>query len=163
MARRGAGAQPLRGTRIATVAQRVFAPDSFALLIEPAIADLQFESGPRSARARAYAAVWVGVAAAFEQDAWRRMRAVLREEDLLSITGLVLLHAFHSTWMVVLLLGLDGRVNVRQATLHLLQARSPVALAASSIAVVLAIYAAAACLSHRGGTMRSLLEGQRGK
>jgi hypothetical protein len=95
---------------MAAAARRLFSPESFALLIEPAIADLQLEdSGPLAARMDAYRTVWIGVAAACDDGVVRRARAFVRDNELVSLTGLVLLHAAHTVWMVVLLLGLDGR------------------------------------------------------
>jgi hypothetical protein len=100
----------LRGRWMAAASRRLFSPESFALLVEPAIADLQLESSGRLAeRMDAYRTVWIGMAAACDDGVARRARAFVRDHDLVTLTALVLLHAAHSTWMVVLLLGLDGR------------------------------------------------------
>src|SRR5688500_20069918 len=42
----------------------------------------------------------------------RRARTFVRDNDVVSLAALALLHAVHSLWMVVLLLGLDGRVHL---------------------------------------------------
>lgn len=100
----------MRGLWMEAAARRLFSEESFALLVEPAIADLQLEnSASLAARMDAYRTVWIGMAAACDAGAARRMRAFVREHDLLTLTGLALLHAAHSVWMVVLLVGLDGR------------------------------------------------------
>jgi len=100
----------LRGRWIAAASRRLFSPESFALLVEPAIADLQLEASGRLAdRLDAYRTVWIGMAAACDDGIVTRARAFVRDNDLVTLTALVLLHAAHSTWMVVLLLGLDGR------------------------------------------------------
>jgi hypothetical protein len=100
----------MRGQWIEAASRRLFSAESFALLIEPAIADLQLDESPRlAARMDAYRTVWIGMAAACDASAASRIRAFVRENDLLSLTGLALLHAAHSVWMIVLLLGLDGR------------------------------------------------------
>jgi hypothetical protein len=129
----------LRGRWMAAAARRVFSPESFALLVEPALADLQLENSGRLAeRMDAYRTVWIGVAAACDQGVARRARAFVRENELVTLTALVLLHAVHSTWMVVLLLGLDGRVHLgRMLASSVADLPSPGILAA---ATVLALY-----------------------
>ena len=100
----------MRGQWMAAASRRLFSAESFALLVEPAIADLQLEESPRLVtRLDAYRTVWIGMAAACDAGVASRMRAFVRENDLLTLTGLALLHAAHSAWMIVLLLGLDGR------------------------------------------------------
>jgi len=130
----------LRGRWIAAASRRLFSPESFALLVEPAIADLQFENSGRLAeRVDAYRTVWIGMAAACDDGLARRARAFVRENELLTLTGLVLLHAAHSAWMVVLLLGLDGRVHLkRMLAAGLAEIPTPGVLAVSS---VIALYA----------------------
>jgi hypothetical protein len=129
----------MRGRWMAAAARRFFAAESFALLVEPAIADLQLENSGRLAeRMDAYRTVWIGMAAACDQGVARRARAFVRDNELVTLTGLVLLHAVHSTWMVVLLLGLDGRVHLgRMIASSVADLRSPGILAAAS---VLALY-----------------------
>ena len=105
----------LRGRWMAAAARRLFSAESFALLVEPAIADLQHEeSGRLSERLDAYCTVWIGMAAAFDDGVAHRARTFARENDLVTLTGLALLHAAHSTWMLVLLLGLDDRVHLKR-------------------------------------------------
>jgi hypothetical protein len=113
MRARGNRPRPLRGRWIAAACRRVLSPESFAHLVEPAIADLQLEnSGRLGAHLDAYRTVWIGMAAAVDDGVARRMHAFVRENELMTLIGLVLLHAAHSGWMVVLLLGLDGRVHL---------------------------------------------------
>lgn len=128
----------LRGQWMAAAARRVFSPESFALLVEPAIADLQLEdSGRLSARLDAYRTVWIGMAAACDDGVARRARAFVRDNELATLTGLVLLHAAHSAWMVVLLLGLDGRVHLgRILSTRLSELPMPGVLAAASAAAL---------------------------
>ena len=137
----------MRGQWMEAASRRLFSPESFALLIEPAIADLQIEdSGRLAARADAYRTVWIGMAAACDDGLCRRARAFVRDNELVTLTALVLLHAAHSTWMVVLLLGLDGRVHVgKMIAAGVADLVTPGFLAASS---VLALYAGRMFVTH---------------
>ena len=130
----------LRGRWIAAVSRRLFSTESFALLIEPAIADLQLESGGRLAtRLDAYCTVWIGLAAAFDDGVAHRARTFVRDNELVTLSALVLLHAAHSAWMVVLLLGLDGRVHLKRViSTGFAELPTPGVLA---IASVVALYA----------------------
>jgi hypothetical protein len=130
----------MRGQWMEAASRRLFSPESFALLVEPAIADLQLEdSGRLAGRMDAYRTVWIGMAAACDDGVCRRARVFVRDNELVTLTGLVLLHAAHSTWMVVLLLGLDGRVHLgKLIAARLADVPTPGFLAASS---VLALYA----------------------
>jgi len=131
----------MRGHWMAAASRRVFSPESFALLVEPAIADLQLEdSGRLSDRMDAYRTVWIGMAAACDDGIVRRARTFVRDNELVTLTALVLLHATHSLWMVVLLLGLDGRVHLgRILSARLAEVPTPGVLAAAS---VVALYVA---------------------
>ena len=137
----------MRGQWMEAAARRLFSPESFALLVEPAIADLQLEdSGRLAGRMDAYRTVWIGMAAACDDGVCRRARAFVRDNELVTLTGLVLLHAAHSTWMVVLLLGLDGRVHLGQLiSAGLADVPTPGFLAASS---VVALYAGRAIVTR---------------
>ena len=62
-----------RGTRLITLSSRLLHPDTFALMVSPAIADLQFEShgGDAARTARGYIGVWRALAGALGHDlAW---------------------------------------------------------------------------------------------
>jgi hypothetical protein len=133
----------MRGRWMEAASRRVFSAESFSLLVEPAIADLQLEtSGRFSDRVDAYRTVWIGMAAACDAGVARRGRAFVREHDLLTLAGLTLLHMAHSTWMVVLLLGLDNRAHLGRMLWQMLPAlQSPAFL---SIASVLGLYGARA-------------------
>lgn len=138
MTARGNRGPALRGRWMAAAARRFFSSESFTLLVAPAIADLQLENSGRLAeRMDAYRTVWIGMAAACDHGVARRARAFVRENELATLTGLALLHAAHSLWMVVLLLGLDGRVQLG----HVISSRladlpSPGVLAAASVLVL---------------------------
>jgi hypothetical protein len=140
MRRHARRSSAVRGRWIAAASRRLFAPESFALLVAPAIADLQVEnSGRLSERLDAYRTVWVGMAAACDDGIARRARAFVRENELLTLTGLALLHAAHSAWMIVLLLGLDGRVHLgRMLAGGLAVLPTPGVLAATSVVVLYA-------------------------
>ena len=137
----------MRGQWMEAASRRLFSPESFALLIEPAIADLQIEdSGRLAGRMDAYRTVWIGMAAACDDGVCRRARGFVRDNELVTLTGLVLLHAAHSTWMVVLLLGLDGRVHLgKLLSAGLADLPTPGFLAGSS---VLALYAGRAIVTR---------------
>ena len=82
----------------------------------------------------AYRTVWIGMAAACDDGIVRRARAFVRDNELVTLTALVLLHAAHSLWMVVLLLGLDGRVHLgRIISARLAEVQTPGVLAAASV------------------------------
>jgi hypothetical protein len=76
--------------------------------------------------------------------AWRRRVLARRvtplvDNELVTLTGLALLHAAHSAWMIVLLLGLDGRVHLKRIlAAGLAEIPTPGVLAISS---VIALYA----------------------
>jgi hypothetical protein len=137
----------MRGQWMAAASRRAFSQESFALLVEPAIADLQLEnSGRLSDRMDAYRTVWIGMAAACDDGVVRRARAFVRDNDLVTLTALVLLHATHSLWMVLLLLGLDGRVHLgRILSTGLADIQTPGVLAAAS---VVALYVAHALVTR---------------
>ena len=128
----------MRGRWMEAAARRLFSPESFALLVEPAIADLQVEeSGSLATRVDAYRTVWIGMAAACDDGITHRVRVFVRDNELVTLTGLVLLHAAHSMWMVVLLLGLDGRVHLGRLFANgLAELPTPGVLTAASVAVI---------------------------
>jgi len=129
----------LRGRWIGAVSRRLFSAESFALLIEPALADLQLETSGPAARLDAYRTVWIGMAAAFDDGVAHRARTFVRDNELVTLSALVLLHAAHSAWMVVLLLGLDGRVHLKRVIwTGVAELPTPGVLA---IASVMALYA----------------------
>ena len=130
----------VRGRWMAAASRRLFSAESFSLLVEPAIADLQIENSGRIAeRFDAYRTVWVGMAAACDDGVARRARTFVRDNELVTLAALVLLHAAHSLWMVVLLLGLDGRVHLKRLiSAGLSELPTPGVLAVAS---VVALYA----------------------
>ena len=130
----------VRGRWMAAASRRLFSAESFSLLVEPAIADLQIENSGRFVeRIDAYRTVWVGMAAACDDGVARRARTFVRDNELVTLTGLVLLHAAHSLWMVVLLLGLDGRVHLKRLiSAGLSELPTPGVLAVASVVAVYA-------------------------
>jgi hypothetical protein len=135
MAAPGLRAPAVKGRWLEAVARRCFAPDAFERLVEPALADLQREEGGRAgAWVDAYATVWIGMAAACDHGVAARARAMVRDNELLTLTALILLHTAHSAWMVVLLLGLDGRVQLKNVFVSAWASLpGPVLLAVSSV------------------------------
>ncbi len=162
MARSTATPRALRGRWLAAATRRTFSRESYALLIEPAIADLQLEaSAGTAARLGSYAAVWIGIVAACDHGMLRRARAMASDNDLLTITGLVLVHAMHSAWMIVLLLGLDGRVNLRRmAVAALTSAFAPAMVAAFSVMAAYMLYAAVSSIWVGPPVPRASITGQ---
>jgi hypothetical protein len=127
--------QALRGRWLAAAGRRLLSAESFEHLVEPAIADLQREDSGRLADClAAYATVWVGMLAACDQGLAQRARTLVRENELVTLTVLILLHTAHSAWMVVLLLGLDGRVHLKNVIASTLAAvPGPAVLTASAV------------------------------
>jgi len=113
---------------MAAASRRLFSAESFSLLVEPAIADLQIENSGRIAeRFDAYRTVWVGMAAACDDGVARRARAFVRDNELVTLAALVLL------------LGLDGRVHLKRLiSAGLSEIPTPGVLAVAS---VVALYA----------------------
>ena len=110
----GLRAPAVKGQWLEAIARRCFTAESFERLVEPALADLQREEGGRiGAWVDAYATVWIGMVAACDHGVAERARGFVRDNELLTLTALILLHTAHSAWMVVLLLGLDGRVHLK--------------------------------------------------
>ena len=118
----------VRGRWMAAASRRLFSAESFSLLVEPAIADLQIENSGRLAeRIDAYRTVWVGMAAACDDGVARRARAFVRDNELVTLAALVLL------------LGLDGRVHLKRLiSAGLSELPTPGVLAVAS---VVALYA----------------------
>jgi len=125
----------VKGRWLSAAARRCLSTESFERLVEPAIADLQHErSGRVGAFVDAYATVWIGMAAACDQGIAERARGFVRDNELITLTALVLLHTAHSAWMVVLLLGLDGRVQLKGVIASALASLpAPAVLAVSSV------------------------------
>ena len=143
----------LRGRWLIAVSRRLFSAESFALLIEPAIADLQLETSGLAARLDAYRTVWIGMAAAFDDGVAHRARTFVRDNELVTLSALVLLHAAHSAWMVVLLLGLDGRVHLKRLiSTGFAELPTPGVLALAS---VVALYAGRALVRRLNATPAS--------
>ena len=151
MGRRAMRAPALRGRWLAAAGRHVFSPESFERLVEPALADLQREdSGRLGAYADAYTTVWIGMLAACDQGIAERARVCVRDNELVTLTGLILLHTAHSAWMVVLLLGLDGQVHLKNVIASMVGAVPAPAILALSSVVALCLLRAAVSRALRG-------------
>jgi hypothetical protein len=95
---------PVAGTWLAQLGQRCLHGESFALVVSPAIADMQFESpvGP-VARARHYAAIWKAFAGALCGDALTDAQSLL--DDLPALTTLMVVQIAYYAFFVLLLSG----------------------------------------------------------
>ena len=126
------------GTWFGRIGHRLLHRDTFAMMLAPAIADLQFELAARDERRRGrprdYWAVTRALAGALWFDTGRDLRALRADVDLIAL--LTLLQTSYYTFMLVLLSGLG---TWRISTLHL--DASLVARATSYVAGV-----TAACL-----------------
>jgi len=151
MGGRAKRAPALRGRWLAAAGRHVFSPESFERLVEPALADLQHEdSGRPGVWVDAYATVWIGMLAACDQGIAERARVCIRDNELVTLTGLILLHTAHSAWMVVLLLGLDGRVHLKNMIASMFGALPVPAILALSSVVALCLLRAAVARAVRG-------------
>lgn len=69
------------GSRLAIISARVLHPETFALMVSPAIADLQFEGGGGRARLiRSYIGVWRAVCGALWHDMTCNVRALCADD-----------------------------------------------------------------------------------
>jgi hypothetical protein len=144
-------APALRGRWLAAAGRHVFSPESFERLVEPALADLQHEdSGRFGAWLDAYATVWIGMVAACDQGIAERARVCVRDNELVTLTALILLHTAHSAWMVVLLLGLDGRVHLKNVIASMFGAVPGPAFLALTSVIALYLLRAAVSRAMRG-------------
>jgi len=98
------------GMRIARLGERLLHGETFALMLSPAIADLQFEAAARAAlRLRHYGAVLKAFAAALCWDIASDVRAL--RDDISTVATLTLLQASYYSFMLVLLSGFgSGKV-----------------------------------------------------
>src|SRR5688500_2586883 len=94
-----------RGNRLASLSRRLLQPETFALIMAPALADLDFESREATALrvAHAYLGVVRALAGAMLYDAARDVRMSIgnaewrasRREDASTFAGLVLVQAVY--------------------------------------------------------------------
>jgi hypothetical protein len=92
------------GTWLAHVAQRYLHGETFALIVSPAIADMQFESpAGRVPRARQYLAVWRALAGGLSCDVMADVQSL--RDDLPTLATLTLLQVSYYVFLMLLLSG----------------------------------------------------------
>lgn len=96
----------MTGTWLIRVAHRLVEDDVFATVVEPAIADLQFESAHTGAFGvlRGYIGVWKAIAGGITRDIGGDLR--LLSGDTSTLAGLVLLQACYYGFLATFLLNL---------------------------------------------------------
>lgn len=104
----------MTGDWVAQVARRFVHSNTFALVVSPAIADLQFEEDTQSTRARlaGYLAVWVAVAGGVWQDLVYDRRRPVWADDVSVVMTLAFLVASYHLSMLTLVLGFDHRLDM---------------------------------------------------
>ena len=92
------------GTWLAQIAQRYLHGDTFALVVSPAIADMQFESpAGYGLRARHYLAVWKALAGALTSDVVADLQSL--RDDLPILVTLTLMQVSYYLFLLLLLSG----------------------------------------------------------
>ena len=99
------------GTWLAQIAQRYLHGETFALVVSPAIADMQFESPEGYVlRARHYLAIWRALAGALSCDVVADLQSL--RDDLPTLATLTLLQVSYYVFLVLLLSGFGtGRLS----------------------------------------------------
>lgn len=92
------------GTWLAQIAQRYLHGDTFALVVSPAIADMQFESPAGYVlRARHYLAIWKALAGALASDVVADLQSL--RDDLPILVTLTLMQVSYYLFLLLLLSG----------------------------------------------------------
>ena len=92
------------GTWLAQIAQRYLHGDTFALVVSPAIADMQFESPAGYVlRARHYLAIWKALGGALSCDVVADVQSL--RDDLPTLATLTLVQVSYYTFLLLLLSG----------------------------------------------------------
>jgi hypothetical protein len=92
------------GTWLAQIARRYLHGETFALVVSPAIADMQFESPAGYVlRARHYVAIWKALAGALSCDVVADVRSL--RDDLPTLATLMLLQVSYYVFFLLLLSG----------------------------------------------------------
>ena len=101
------------GEWLAQIARRYLHGDTFALIVSPAIADMQFECpAGYLLRARHYVAIWRAMAGGLSCDLVADVRSL--RDDLSTLATLVLLQASYYVFLLLLLSGFGtGTVSSR--------------------------------------------------
>ena len=106
------------GTWLARVGARWLHRETFALVVSPAIADLQFEAPAGFAhRVRHYLAVWKAFTAALCVDAAGDVHSLC--DEIPTMVSLMLMQTSYYTFMLILLTGFgSGRFSAAAARAH---------------------------------------------
>jgi hypothetical protein len=109
------------GTWLVQIAQRCLHGETFALVVSPAIADMQFESPAGYVlRLRHYLAIWKALAGALSGDVVSDVQSL--RDDLPTLATLTLLQVSYYAFLLLLLSGLGtGRLppdDLEQAAMH---------------------------------------------
>ena len=101
------------GMWLARLGERICHGETFALIVSPAIADLQFEAPTGHAhQARHYVAVWKAFALALCCDTAGDIHSL--RDDLPTVVSLTLLQAFYYSFLLLLLSGFgSGRLEAQ--------------------------------------------------
>ena len=92
------------GTWLAQIARRYLHHETFALVVSPAIADMQFESPERYMHlARHYIAIWKALAGALSCDVVADMQSL--RDDLPTLATLTLVQVSYYVFLLLLLSG----------------------------------------------------------
>ena len=99
------------GTWLAQIAQRYLHGDTFALVVSPAIADMQFESPVGYVpRARHYFAIWTALVGALASDVTADVQSL--RDDLPILATLTLMQVSYYAFLLLLLSGLGaGKIS----------------------------------------------------
>jgi hypothetical protein len=94
----------MAGTWLAQIAQRYLHGETFALVVSPAIADMQFESPAGYVlRARHYVAIWKALAGALSCDVVTDLQSL--RDDLPTLATLTLVQVSYYVFLLLLLSG----------------------------------------------------------
>ena len=110
------------GTWLAQIAQRYLHGDTFALVVSPAIADMQFESPDGYVlRARHYLAIWKALAGALASDVVADLQSL--RDDLPILVTLTLMQVSYYLFLLLLLSGfgtgsMSSRLPDRATAMH---------------------------------------------
>lgn len=139
------------GTRLASLCQRLVRGETFALMLAPALADLQFESRDAGVLQRlvGYAGVWRAIAGAILFDVLFDLRVSIGSAEwrasprdhVSSFAWLVLLQAVY----YVAMLGIIGAVDMRTFTAGFVRQNLLSLAMLGTLAFVLPVITVAAC------------------
>ena len=107
----------MRGFRMTALARRVFREDTFALMVSPAIADLQFEGGGFATVTRGYVAVARAASGALLYDFLADIRIL--SEDASDLIRIVAMQTCYYAAMLTLIAG-TGFMRLSNAELFVI-------------------------------------------